>query len=362
MDMQRKFAKGLVLILLLLVIATLGATIAFAEASIDDMQIANSVPTVATLPPVSIYISSSVSGQVDDVRYRNEDILRYDYGTDSWSLFFDGSDCGLGGVDIEGFDFTPPDIDGVSYLVMAFDKPIRIPGLGRIDDSDIVRYLGDCKFEKFFDGSKYGLTLDSENINAIGFMPDGRMVLSTNGPTSVKGHATGTFKGRGQDMWIFDFSTELFTFFFDGSDVDLTKRTEIIDGVWVDDVEGHDPNLYLGTFVDFTAVGSTSSVSGDTDDIFGCYPLALGDTTDCYFFPFFDNDAARFPTSMDDFYIDFVGLQTVTVASQPHAIADYLVEEEPEFEGYDPGGEDVFIDETEISEVDVSIYLPMITR
>lgn len=364
MNEPLKFAKIVVLLLLLVVVAALGTVLTTIEVSADVNGGGPVVSPVATLPPVSIYISSSSTGKVDDVPFDNEDILRYDYGTDTWSKFFDGSDCGLKRVDIEGFDFTPPDDEGLSYLVMAFDRPIRIPGLGRVDDSDIVRYLGDCKFEIFFDGSDYGLTRNSENINAIGFMPDGRLVISTNGPTSVRGHATGTFKGRGQDLWIFDFDTELFTFFADGSDVDLIKKTEIIDGIWIDDVPGHDSNIYLGTFVDFTAVGSTSSLSGDTNDIFGCFPLATGDTTDCFFFPFFDNDAARQIKSMDGFYVDFGGLDPVTAATGLQNIVQYQysTEYEPEEDGYDPGGLDVEIDETEIVEVDVSIYLPLIAR
>ena len=320
------------------------------------------VPTVPTLPPVNIYVSSSSSGQVDDVSFDNEDVLAYNYATDSWSKYFDGSTCGLDDVDIEGFDFTIPDEDGISYLVMAFDVPIRIPGLGRVDDSDIVRYLGNCQFEMYFDGSDYGLTRDSENINAIGFMPDGRLVISTNGYTSVRGHATGTYNGRGQDLWIFDFATEKFTYYFDGSDVDFTLKSEIIDGVWLDNIEGHDRNIYLGTFVDFTAVGSANSLAGDTNDIFGCYPLALGDTTDCFFFPFFDATAARHLQSLDDFAIDFGGLVPVQGASTKQVAIPYWAEPEPAEEGYDPGGPDGVFDETELVEVDVNIYLPMITR
>jgi hypothetical protein len=204
------------------------------------------VPPVPTLPPVAIYISSSSVGEIEGIPFDNEDILVYNWQTASWSVYFDGSACGLANVDVEAFDFTLPDQDGVSYPVMAFDVPVDIPGLGWVDDSDIVKYVGSCQFELFFDGSVYGLTRKSENINAISFMPDGRLVISTNGYTNVKGHATGTFKGRGQDLWIFDFATEKFTFYFDGSDVDLVKRAEIIDGLWIDKVPNHDPNLYLG--------------------------------------------------------------------------------------------------------------------
>ncbi|MCP4427873.1 MAG: LamG domain-containing protein, partial [Chloroflexi bacterium] len=61
----------------------------------------NAPPATATnTPPPTgsdvIYVSSTTGGSVDGVAFVDEDILAYDTGTGTWSLYFDGSDVGLG--------------------------------------------------------------------------------------------------------------------------------------------------------------------------------------------------------------------------------------------------------------------------
>ncbi|MFQ5419932.1 MAG: hypothetical protein ACE5EY_06170, partial [Anaerolineae bacterium] len=50
-----------------------------------------------------IYVSSTTSGNAGGISFRDEDIMAFDTGTGTWSMFFDGSDVGLGGTDINAF-------------------------------------------------------------------------------------------------------------------------------------------------------------------------------------------------------------------------------------------------------------------
>ena len=54
--------------------------------------------------------------------FNDEDIVRFD-GT-SWSLFFDGSDVGVGGSDIDAFYIVDSDT-----ILMSFTSGLTINGL-----------------------------------------------------------------------------------------------------------------------------------------------------------------------------------------------------------------------------------------
>ncbi|MBX3056977.1 MAG: peptidoglycan DD-metalloendopeptidase family protein, partial [Anaerolineae bacterium] len=57
------------------------------------------------LPQRYLYVSFASSGYAGNVPYDDEDILLFDAATGEWHMFFDGSDVGLAGVDIDAFDF-----------------------------------------------------------------------------------------------------------------------------------------------------------------------------------------------------------------------------------------------------------------
>ena len=63
-------------------------------------------PTPTTTPPPSgsdvLYLSSTSNGRAGDVAFNDEDILAYNTGTNTWSLYFDGSDVGVTG-DVNAF-------------------------------------------------------------------------------------------------------------------------------------------------------------------------------------------------------------------------------------------------------------------
>ncbi|MCB9157744.1 MAG: S8 family serine peptidase [Caldilineaceae bacterium] len=224
-----------------------------------------------------IYLSSSSNGTVGGVAFRDEDIVAYDPNTDSWSLFFDGSDVELGGVDINAFVILS---DG--SLLLSTDNPVTISGIGTVDDSDILHFmptaLGDNtagSYELYFVGADVGLTTNGEDIVAIDFAPDGRLLISTLNSASVAG-----VTARDEDLLAFA-PTALgvptsgsWSLYFDGSTAELADATEEIWGLSVD-ASGQ---IFLSTKDLFNVSGA----SGTAADIFTCTPLALGENnTSC---------------------------------------------------------------------------------
>ena len=230
-----------------------------------------------------IYISSTSGGNAGGVAFADEDILKYQTATGTWSLYFDGSDVGLNvssSGDVAAFRLMP---DGT--ILFSFVNPITITGLGTVDDSDIVRFTPTSlgantagTFSWYFDGSDVGLTTNAEDIDAVGFAPDGRLLISTTGAFSVPG-----VSGNDEDLIAFSptslgsTTSGTWSLYFDGSDVGLNNSSsEDVNGASIDPVTG---KIYLTTLGNF----SVSGVSGTGGDIFICTPSSLGSNTACTF-------------------------------------------------------------------------------
>lgn len=254
------------------------------------------IPPTPTHTPVPggddlIYTSSSTSGTAGGVAFADEDILIYDTGTGTWSMFFDGSDVGLGSTDVDAFDL----LDDGSFL-LSLDASFSVSGLGTVADADIIRFVPTStgsntagSFEWFFDGSDVGLTTTDEDIDALDYTADGKLIISTLGSFSVTGAS-----GTDEDLLIFTPSalgattTGTWAFHFDGSDVGLsTTASEDINGAW--QLPGSNV-LYLSTLGSFSVTG----VSGDAADIFICTPGSLGSSTTCTFSLYWDGSANGF--------------------------------------------------------------------
>ena len=165
-------------------------------------------------------------------------------------------------------------VDADEFL-MSFTAAGSIPGLGTVDDSDIVKFtstsLGTTTagtFSWYFDGSDVGLTTNDEDVDAIELLSSGELVISTTGSFSV----TGAGSGVGQDLIKFtpmgttgvgdDSTAGNWTFYFDGSDsaAGLTSSNENLDAVAVDGTG----KILLSTTGSFSVPG----VSGGDEDLF----------------------------------------------------------------------------------------------
>jgi hypothetical protein len=253
----------------------------------------------ALSPDDSLFVSFALSGTVNGISFADEDILHFD-GQD-WSLLFDGSDVGVGSTDL--FALSVVDAD---TILMAFSSAVTVNGLA-ISPQDIVRFdatsLGSTTagtFSIYLDGSDVGLdNATAERIDSLSVLPDGRILISTTGNSSIPG-----VEGRDEDILAFtptslgSSTSGSWAMYFDGSDVGLADTSaEDIDGL--DVVAG---NIYLSTVGDFSVNGA----AGAGEDIFVCAPTSLGDLTACNYAStlFFDGSIWGLSgNSMDGLYL-----------------------------------------------------------
>jgi hypothetical protein len=230
----------------------------------------------------ALFVSSSSSGRAGAVQFRDEDIVAYDGTTNTWQMLFDGSDLGVT-KDVDAFVFLA---DG--SLLLSFNAPTDVPGLGKVDDSDIVQFtptqLGSTtagSFTLYLRGADVGLTTDGEDIDAIGFTADGNLVVSTIGDFAVT-----NLIGKDEDLIRLDDKTaSVWSFLLDGSTVGLAN--EDVNGLWIDPVTGE---LYLTVKDSFAFGEGQATVPIDADDIFVCTPMGSGAITSCAYRLFWDSD------------------------------------------------------------------------
>ena len=229
-------------------------------------------------------LSLADNGTVGALAARDEDILEFN-GT-SFAMLFDGTDVGVGGLDLDAFNVVDADT-----ILMSFRSSATIGSLGTVADSDIVQFdatsLGTNtagSFSMYFDGLDVGLDTNGEDIDAIELLADGRLLVSTVGNISVP-----SVSGKDEDLLAFtptslgDNTSGSWVMYFDGSDVGLaTTSDEDIDGLSM----AANGDIYLTTLGNFAVTG----VSGADEDVFICSPGSLGVTTTCTFSPtlFFD--------------------------------------------------------------------------
>jgi PKD repeat protein/uncharacterized protein YjiK len=221
-----------------------------------------------------IYITSTSTGTVGGVSFKDEDILAYDGDTDSWSVYLDGSDVGLDGSNSR--DVRAIHLLANGDILLSIHGQATLPDVGSVGPFDILRFSGSTgpntsgTFSLYLRGADAGLA--GEEIDAIGFAPDGRLVVSMDGSFSVPG-----VSGKDEDLIALDAGGASWSLYFDGSDVGLADSSdEDVTGVWIDEITG---DIYLTTKRAFSVPG----VSGDDTAIFVCKPHALGSPTSCNF-------------------------------------------------------------------------------
>jgi len=210
-----------------------------------------------------------------------EDVIAFDGS--GFTMYFDGSDVGLSGVNLDAFHRIDP-----SSILLSIDKPASISGLGSVDDSDVLRFDGTAfgestsgTFSVFLRGADIGLTTNNEDLDAIDRLADGSVVISTIGGASVPGLG-GTHQD--EDLLLFtptvpgNYTSGAWAVFFDGSDVDLaTNNGEDLTALSV----AANGDLYLVTLDAFSVTG----ISGANEDIFICGSPLTGANTSCNYAP-----------------------------------------------------------------------------
>jgi calcineurin-like phosphoesterase family protein/cadherin domain-containing protein len=236
-----------------------------------------------------LYLTLRDVATLGDVVVANEDVISHD-DVEGFQPVFDGSDVGLAAVRIDAFAWLDAD---TLLLSFAADGEV-VPDIATpVDGEDIVRFdassLGSTTagtFSVYFDGSDLGLTEKADEVDALETLPDGRIVISTVGPTSAAQVAAAD-----EDLLVLEPSSlgettaGILTQFFDGKDVGLGDVGEDVDGAAI----GVDGQIYLSTRGAF----SVSGLAGDDEDVFVFSPTSLGPTTEGSYSPalFFDGSA-----------------------------------------------------------------------
>jgi len=229
-------------------------------------------------PPVGgpvIYMSFTTNTAVPGVgTVRDDDIVSYDPATGTWEWIFDGSDVGIGSTDINALSVLAN-----GTIVMSFNAAFTVPGVGSVDDSDLVLFtptsLGSSTagtFSLYFDGSDVGLTANGEDIDGVEVLDDGSLLISTLGSVSGNGAS-----GRDEDVLLFTPTTlgsntsGSFSLIFDGSDVGLaSSSSEDLNAISLD---------FDGTLL-FSTVGSYSASGGaGADEDISRFTGSFGSTT-----------------------------------------------------------------------------------
>jgi|GEM_PF-5035665 len=314
--------------------------------------------TESCVPQRFIYVSSSTSGQVGTLNFRDEDILVFDTNTERWSIYFDGSRVGLSRADVNAFHILD---DG--NILLSLNRPMTLD-LVRYDDSDIILFTVENigsrtagTFSIYFDGSDVQLTSSHEDIDAIGFSPDGDLIISTLGTAKVR------FNAKDEDLMRFEASSlgedtsGVWHPYFHGSHIGLTTSHEDISAVWIDS-EKTEVHLSALRRYDVESIGT---LSGDEDDIFICEPISLGYKSECSFNLFWDGDDHGYDGERIDGYAigPAPSLLFLTAASHNGIDGDPNVNDEDNEPDLTEHEEDDVLDEEDVK---VRVYLPVVNR
>jgi hypothetical protein len=212
-----------------------------------------------------VYVSMSQADTFNGVPFELGDVLRFDARADWWQPALTGSAASIPTVGIDGLHVQP------DRVLLSFEEPIELPGLGSVDDSDVVAYLpAENRFERFFVGGEFGLTEDREDIDAVALTPQGQLVVSTRGSVEVPGAKGSVLQLEDEDLAIFDALSGTWEVYFDGSDVGLGgDESEDLSGAWIDPANG---DLYLNTKGAYSVRGAT----GTAGDVLRFTPASLG--------------------------------------------------------------------------------------
>jgi CSLREA domain-containing protein len=241
-----------------------------------------STPTATNTPSYSyrpLYLSLTGNQTVGGIASADEDILKFD-GT-NWSLFFDGSDVGVGSPDLFAFSLLDADT-----LLMSFSANVTVQGISATPQ-DVLRFdstsLGNTTagtWSLYFDGSDVGLDSSADSIDSLTLLPDGRLLFSTTGNPTVPG-----LSGLADEDVLAFTPTSLgsitggtWAIYFDGSDVGLAESSnEDIDAL---DVTSNG-DVYLSTLGDVSVTG----LSAADEDVFICVPSSIGSVSACSYVP-----------------------------------------------------------------------------
>lgn len=220
--------------------------------------------------PEGYYLSTDKAGIVDAIGYGPEDILFYEPISDTWDLFFDGSNYGLSAAkhNINAIHLGNTIASDDLYLSFHQNR-VKVPGIGIVRGQDIAHYNG-SEFSLYLDGSNVGLTTVGEKIDALSIL-DGSLspiggscqqylLISTLGSGRVMDVNGVPLRFQGEDILGFCLTNTgadtdgFWHLFLDGSNVGLPKNSTYALSADLDTGE-----IYLTTKAAFALISGNHS-------------------------------------------------------------------------------------------------------
>ncbi|HLE15845.1 MAG TPA: hypothetical protein VI776_13940 [Anaerolineales bacterium] len=244
-------------------------------------------------PPVNLYFSTQDDFAVPGVASADNANI-YGWNGVSFNLVFQASGAGGAGLpgnaNIDALQVVDAD---TFYMSFNRNQGTTVPGLGNVQDEDIVVYDAGV-WSLVFDGSDVGLgESNAEDVDAFAVLPDGAIAISTEADPDVPG-----VQGeRDEDLLrclgtLGPATTCTWSMYFDGSDVGLANSgAEDVDGAAVKGSQ-----IYLSTLGGFNVPG----LQGGGEDVFVCNATSTGGDTVCSSFSlYFDGSTAGIANGLD---------------------------------------------------------------
>lgn len=150
------------------------------------------IDAFAFLPNDDMLFSLTGAGNVSGINFDDSDIIRYTVASNSWSLYFDGSDVGLS---LSGEDVDALTVAENGDLIVSTLATANVPGGVTARDEDLIRFspttLGantSGTWSLYTDASDVGFaSSSSEDWDAVSLGVNGELFFSTVGNFSVSG-------------------------------------------------------------------------------------------------------------------------------------------------------------------------------
>ena len=268
------------------------ATITVTSQGDPGQSAASSLTTSVTLD--QIYFSTLGAFAVPGVPGPYDDADIYSWDGVGFSRIFDASVMGLPNhADIDGLVVVDAD---TFYISFNRNRGVTVPGIGIVQDEDIVLYDAGI-WSLYFIGGDVGLKdTNGEDVDAFEILPDGSILLSAVAGYNPDPDLPNNLRDEDVIRCVPDGGLPVtsctWSIYLDGSDIGLNNGGgEDVNGIAMN---GND--LYLTTLGTFGVTG----LAGDGFDAFICNAFTSGTTSACGSFSmYFDGSVEGVTNQMD---------------------------------------------------------------
>ncbi len=190
-------------------------------------------------PPPGLTFSTFRSANPPGVGGTADDADLYRWDGSSYGRTFDASMARLpASANVDGLDLVD-----ATHFYLSFATDVTIPGLGKVQDEDVVRYSAGT-WSVFFDGTARGLTASGQDVDALS-VDGGTLYFSTFGSVNPPG-----VSGPADDADTYSWDGSAFVRVWDASVAKLPASANVDGFVRVDAT-----HFYLSFATDVTVPG-----------------------------------------------------------------------------------------------------------